>query len=353
MSLGTLERGAPSLFKQGPSALSQLAVYSALALFLMVADARFKLTEPVRQIVGTVLYPVQWLMLQPVRMASGGTEYFQALEQAQGESRDARQAMLSMAQRASLAEQLLVENTRLRDLLALREHIAVPSQAAQVVYDTPDPYTRRIVVDKGQTQGVQLGSPVLDELGVLGQVTRVLPFTSEVTLIIDREQAIPVLNPRTGVRSVAYGDPTPVRGGGIELRFMPANADVQEGDLLTTSGVDGVYPDGLPVARVTKVEHRADSAFSRIYCEPVARVLGARHVMLLTPLDMVQPEVAHAPPVTGASAKAMEKAAEKSAEKSAASASKASAKAGDKPAAKPAAPAPAPATATKPAEGAR
>ncbi len=112
---------------------------------------------------------------------------------------------------------------------------------------------------------------------------------SEVTLLIDREQTIPVLNVRTGARSVTYGDPLAAHGGGVELRFTPGNADVQEGDLLTTSGIDGVYPPGLPVARVVRVERRADSTFARIYCEPLAQVQGARHVMLLQPVKAELP----------------------------------------------------------------
>ena len=130
---------------------------------------------------------------------------------------------------------------------------------------------------------------MLDDAGVLGQVTRVHPFLSEVTLLVDRDQAIPVLNIRTGARGVAYGDPVASHGGGLELRFVSANADVQEGDVLTTSGLDGVYPSGLPVARVVRVERRADSAFARIYCTPTARVEGARHVMLITPTAGTDP----------------------------------------------------------------
>jgi rod shape-determining protein MreC len=125
---------------------------------------------------------------------------------------------------------------------------------------------------------------VIDESGVLGQVTRVHPLISEVTLVTDREQAIPVLNTRTGARSVAYGDPSS-HGGALELRFMAGNADVQPGDMLSTSGVDGVYPPGLPVAKVTTVERRADSGFARISCKPEALVEGARHVMVLAPLS--------------------------------------------------------------------
>ena len=285
MPLGTLERSAPPFFKQGPSALSRLAIYSALALFLMVADVRFKLTDPVRRAVGTVLYPVQWLMLQPVEFASHGAGYFQALKTAQEEVDAARKKMTLMGQRANQADQLALENTRLRELLALRERLTTPAQAAEVIYDTADTYTRRVVIDRGQVGGVELGSPVMDEAGVLGQVTRVFPLVSEVTLLVDRDQAIPVLNVRTGARGVAYGDPVAEHGGGgMELRFMPANADVREDDLLTTSGVDGLYPSGLPVARVVRVERRADSAFARIYCMPLAQVQGARHVVVLKPL---------------------------------------------------------------------
>lgn len=289
MPLGTLDRTAPTLFKHGPSPLSRLTLYSALALFLMVADARFHVAEPLRKAVATVLYPLQWLMLQPVELAGKGAQYFQSLQAAQQAADEAGRKMAQMSVRAGEADQLLRENAELRRLLALRDRLDTPAQAAQVLYDTADPYTRRIMVDRGQLAGVEPGSPVVDAAGVLGQVTRVYPMLSEVTLLIDRDQAIPVLNLRTGARSVAYGDPLAGPGGGMELRFTPANADVQEGDLLTTSGVDGLYPAGLPVARVLRVERRADSAFARIYCAPLAQVHGARHVMVLKPLAADMP----------------------------------------------------------------
>ena len=148
----------------------------------------------------------------------------------------------------------------------------------------------------------------MDEAGVLGQVTRVQPFSSEVTLLSDRAQTIPVMVARTGARSVAYGDASNLRPDGMELRFMPNDADVQEGDELVTSGVDGVYMAGLPVARVVRVERRAQSPFMRIYCEPVARLEGARHVLVLTPLQVLKAQ--HAPdaqPVETAESEALER----------------------------------------------
>ncbi|MES2362949.1 MAG: rod shape-determining protein MreC [Pseudomonadota bacterium] len=283
MPLGTLDRSPPPIFKQGPSALSKLMFFSALSLFLMVADTRFGVTRPVRAALATALYPVQWLALQPVRAVQGGGEYFTSLSQANANSEEARKKLALQSLRAGQVEQLSQENSRLRKLLGLREQLATPVMAAEVLYDAADPYTRKVIIDKGMAQGVEPGSPVLDESGVLGQVTRVHPLVSEVTLVIDRDLAIPVLNVRTGARSVAYGDPS-TPDGGLELRFMGSNSDVQQGDLLTTSGVDGVYPPGLPVAKISRIERRAESAFSKIYCAPQALVTGARHVMVVKPV---------------------------------------------------------------------
>ena len=283
MPLGTLDRSPPPFFKQGPSTLSKLLFFSALSLFLMVADTRFKIIQPLRAALATALYPVQWLALQPVRAVQGSSNYFTSLSQANASSEEARKKLALQSLRAGQVEQLLQENNRLRKLLGLREQLATSVMAAEVLYDAADPYTRKVIIDKGMTQGLEIGSPVLDELGVLGQVTRVHPLVSEVTLVIDRELAIPVLNVRTGARSVAYGDPS-ASGSGLELRFMGSNSDVQPGDLLTTSGVDGVYPAGLPVAKISRIERRAESAFAKIYCTPQALVTGPRHVMVVKPV---------------------------------------------------------------------
>lgn len=282
MPLGTLDRDPPPFFRQGPSALSKLAVFSALAIFLMVADARFKIMQPLRVVLATVLYPVQWLALQPVQLAQGGSEYFSTLHSAQASRDEAIRKLGLQSQRANQVEQLTLENERLRQLLSLRERLHSQAMAAQVLYDAADPYTRKVIIDKGLADKVGLGSPVLDEHGVLGQVTRVYPLVSEVTLISDRDHATPVLNARTSARGVVFGDVS-THADAMELRFMAANADVAEGDLLTTSGVDGVYPPGLPVARIEKIERRADAAFARISCVPLALVGGASHVMVLEP----------------------------------------------------------------------
>jgi rod shape-determining protein MreC len=280
--LGTLDRTPPAFFKQGPSAISKLLFFSALSLLLMVADVRFHVTQPLRAALSVALYPVQWLAMRPQAFAQFSGEYLESLQDAQADAKDVRQKLLLQSQRAAQVEQLTLENQQLRALLNLQERLNTVGFVAEVLYDAADPYTRKLIINKGMTNGVKPSAPVMDEHGILGQVTRVLPLVSEVTLVTDREHSIPVLNTRTGARGVAYGE----SGGAplLELRFMATNADIEVGDQLTTSGVDGVYPPGVPVGIVTKVERRAETAFARILCEPVGRVQGARHVMVIDPL---------------------------------------------------------------------
>ncbi len=283
MPLGTLDSSPPAFFKQGPSAVSKLLFFSALSVLLMVADARFGVTQPLRATLSVALYPVQWLAMRPQALAEYSGDYMQARDVAQASERDARQQLLVQARRSGQVEQLALENKQLRELLALSKRLETKGQAAEVLYDAADPYTRKLIINKGMTDGIKASSPVMDEHGILGQVTHVLPLVSEVTLVTDREHSIPVLNTRTGARGVAYGE----SGGAplLELRFMATNADIEVGDMLSTSGVDGIYPPGVLVGKVTKVERRAETAFARILCEPVGRVQGARHVMVLEPLS--------------------------------------------------------------------
>jgi len=288
MALGTLDRTPPPFFRQGPSSLTKLSFCSALAVFLMVADARFSITQPIRATVATMLYPLQRGLLVPVEAIAGGREYVGGLTRAVASEQAARSELARQAERAQRADQLAEENARLRALLDLRPLLQVRSQAAEVLYEAADPYSRKVIIDRGVTHNVALGSPVINEAGVLGQVTRVYLQSSEVTLLTDRDAAIPVLNSRTQVRSAAFGG---AAGGSglLEMRFMAGNADVQAGDLLTTSGVDGVYPPGLKVAKVAKVDRKIDSGFARIVLAPAAASDGVRYVLVLEPTGARMP----------------------------------------------------------------
>lgn len=292
MPLGTLDRTPPPFFRQGLSARSKLVFFSALAVFLMVADSRLALVEPLRTALAVVLLPVQRTLAVPVELLTGGTDYLRGLAAAREGERTAREQLAATALRATAAEQLARENAQLRALLDLRPALAVRAQAAEVLYEGADPFSRKVFVDRGSNHGVRPGAPVVNEAGVLGQVTRTFPLSSEVTLLADKDAAIPVLNLRTQQRSAAFGG----REGGMELRFLPANADVQVGDLLHTSGLDGVYPSGLPVGTVERVERRAEAGFARVAVRLAAQADGVRHVLVLEPM------AAQLPPTVAAAA---------------------------------------------------
>jgi rod shape-determining protein MreC len=287
MPLATLDRSPPPFFKQGPSAFTRLVFFSALAVFLMVADGRWKVTQPLRAVVATALHPVEEVLLAPSRWWEGLTHYFSGMDEARQMQTRAQRLLTAQSERVMRMSQLESENARLRALLELRPRIEVGTRAAEVLYDAPDPFTRKVVIDQGSSQGVLPGAPVIDESGVLGQVTRVYPLTAEVTLVTDKDAAVPVVNVRTQQRGVAYGTP---QARGMELRFMAGNADVQAGDVLQTSGLDGVYPAGLLVAKVLRVDRRADSAFARISLDTLAHPDSARHVLLLDPVSSRLPE---------------------------------------------------------------
>ncbi len=279
MALASLDRSPPPFFRVGFSPLTKLIFFSALSLLLLFGDKQLQFTKPLRAGLSTLILPVQWLVLQPGEALSATGNYFQSLEQAQKNLKAAELKVLEQSVRSQQVEQLQIENQSLRQLMGLQATLSVASQAAEVLFDVPDPYNQRIVLNRGQLKNVALGSPVIDAGGVVGQVTRVYPLTSEVTLLTDKDQSIPVLNSRTGARNITSGD---VLAGlpMIELKFVPASADVKEGDLLTTSGIDGVYPAGLQVARISKIERRVDISFARIHARPLAELKG-RHVLIL------------------------------------------------------------------------
>jgi rod shape-determining protein MreC len=285
MALDSIDRSPPPFFRVGFAPLTKLIFFSLLSILLMVADKKIQFTQPIRAVLSTAILPIQWVVLQPGRALSSVGEYFQSLDQAQSDLAAAKIKALQQTIRAQQVEQLQVENQSLRQLLDLQTQAIKKSQIAEVLFDVADPYNQRIVIDKGSLKEVALGSPVVDVGGVVGQVTRVFPLTSEVTLLTDHDQSIPVLNSRTGARNVAYGD---VLNGlpKIELRFVPASADVKEGDLLTTSGIDGVYPAGLQVARISHIERRVDISFARIHATPLAEMKG-RHVLVIHPASQI------------------------------------------------------------------
>ena len=273
-----MEYSPPPLFKQGAPARVKVTVFALLSIALLVVDARLHALSAVRQVAATVLYPFQMAALAPRDALANMGTYFSSISALQKEVRELKSQQVAMAQAMQQAQLQMAENAQLRRLMDAREHLPVHSMMSEILYDARDPSTRRVVLDRGTRNGVKLGLPVIDNAGVVGQVTRVFPFTSEVTLLTDKEQAIPVQVLRNGLRSVAYG-----RGqsGLLDLRFVAPNADIQVGDVLVTSGLDGIYPAGLAVAKVIQVESVAQGAFGRVVCQPLAGIDRHRQLLIV------------------------------------------------------------------------
>jgi rod shape-determining protein MreC len=287
--LATLDHTPPPIFRQGYSALTKLVFFSALSLFLMAADNRLSLIAPLRAAIANALNPAQRALLVPVAAAKDSTEYLKGLRDAKLGEEAAKAALATQTLKAADAERLHTENQRLRALLGLKPSLTVKHQAAEVLYEANDPFSRKLFIDQGSVQGVVAGSPVITEQGVVGQVTRVYRISAEVTLLIDRNAAVPVINTRTQQRMAAQG------GGDaqapMELRFVSSAADVQVGDTLHTSGLDGVYPPGLAVARVTAVERNGgNGGFTRVVLAPSAPLDTLKHVLVLEPLTVQMPQ---------------------------------------------------------------
>jgi rod shape-determining protein MreC len=274
---------APPFFKRGPAPLALLCFYAALSLALIIIDARFQTLELLRSGILLLTYPVQRLALAPTTLYENARSYFSSLSRLQADNARLRRIQLENAARLLHIQQLEVENDRLRRLLDMKSLKGASARVARILYSARDPFSRKLIVDKGGMDGISRGQAVADENGVVGQVTRVFPHLSEVTLITDKNHAIPVQVLRNGLRSILFG----IGNGQLELRFMQVNADIQNGDHLVASGLGGAFPPGLPVARVVRIEHDASDAFARVYCLPLAGIENFTELLILDPIDPV------------------------------------------------------------------
>ncbi|MBS1227132.1 MAG: rod shape-determining protein MreC [Proteobacteria bacterium] len=286
-----MEHQPPPFFKRGPAPLAQLSFYAALSLALIFIDSRFQTLELLRQGMSLFTHPLQQAAHAPADYLQNAGSYFSSISHFQDENSRLKRAQLNGAETLLRTRQLEAENERLRKLLDVKGRQQANGRVAQILYAARDPFSRRVIVDKGQQDKIVAGQPVVDDAGVVGQVTRVFPFVSEITLITDKDQAVPVQIVRNGLRSVVFG----LGNGQLELRFMPANADVQKGDLLVTSGLDGIFLPGFPVAKVVQIERDTSYSFARIYCVPLAGVENFGEVMVLDPREpiVLPPQLTH------------------------------------------------------------
>ena len=274
-----MDHTPPPFFKRGPAPLVRLFFFASLSLALLVVDARFRYVDGLRTWLALAAYPLQRAATWPIDIAVSVGGYFSTQANLIEENERLRAQALANMQDAQRYHALQAETAELRRIIGAIDKLEVQSTPAEVLYLSRDPYAHKLFIDRGSVQGVRPGSPVADDTGVIGQVTRVHPLLSEVTLLSNPDQAIPVQVVRNGLRAVAFGGGA---SGMLELRYMPANAEVQNGDRLVTSGIDGTYPAGLAVASVVRVERDAEHSFARVVCKPAAGIERGRYVLILT-----------------------------------------------------------------------
>ena len=270
-------REPPPFFHRGPSPLARLTFFTLAAIALMIADHRFQALDRVRLTLSVLAHPLQQAAAMPVQALGRLSEYFTLQERLVRENEELRAKVLDNAAAAQELRLMRIEQDKLRSLAAARSRYE-GGILGEVLYTARNPFTRKLVVDKGAMEGVVAGMPVIDGTGVVGQVTTVGTFAAEVTLVTEKDQSVPVMLVRNGLRAVAVGSG---KDGSIDVPFMPVSADVQVGDVFVTSGIDQTYPPGLVVAQVTNVEKNPARVFARIAARPAAGVENYRYVMLL------------------------------------------------------------------------
>jgi rod shape-determining protein MreC len=284
----------PPFFNRGPAPLVRLLFFVAASITLMVADLRFHTLEWTRLTATNLVWPIQRAAWLPIQAADNIRHYFIRQSDLQAETESLQQERMKAARLLLRQRHLEDENQRLRVLLDMKMRQSTNGQIAEIIYAARDPFSRHVIIDKGLQQGIQAGQVIVDEHGVIGQVIRSFARTAELSLLTDKRQAIPVQVQRNGLRSVLFG----AGNGRMELRFLSADTDVQVGDILVTSGLDGIYLAGLPVAKVTKIDHDNTYIFARITCDPVAGiehhglvlVLDSRKPLVLPPIEELSPE---------------------------------------------------------------
>jgi rod shape-determining protein MreC len=273
-----ISREPPAFFHRGPSPLARLTFFTLAAIALMIADHRFHALEALRLSLSVLAHPIQQVASFPADSLGRIAEYFASQERLLRENRELKVRVLEQSAAAQEAHLLKAEQEHLLGLAPGKSRYVESGTIAEVLYSARNPFTRKIVIDKGLTHAVQPGMPVIDGSGVVGQVTNVGTFTSEVTLVTEKDQSVPVMLVRNGLRAVAVGSG---KDGSIDIPFMPVAADIQNGDTFVTSGIDGTYPPGLVVATVASVEKNAAYVFAKVVARPAAGVDNHRYVMVL------------------------------------------------------------------------
>jgi len=268
-------------FNRGPSPAVRLVFFVVLSLLLLFIDARYRYLESTRSALSVLVSPIQRLATLPGMLWQQAGDFFTTQRSLVDDNKSLHQRHEYDAAQLSQLQALQHENQQLRNLLVLPQRDEFTAQSAEIVYAERDVFKRRVLIDKGANANVQVGQVVMDDTGIVGQITRVYPWLAEVTLITEKDHVVPVQVLRNGLRTIVFGAGDTSQ---LSLRYMPISSDIQNGDLLVTSGIDGIYPPGIPVAKVVKIERDAAYPFARVTCLPVAGVDRHRHLLILSGL---------------------------------------------------------------------
>ncbi|WP_115147463.1 rod shape-determining protein MreC [Pseudomonas jessenii] len=266
------------LFAKGPSLGVRLLVLAVLSVALMVVDARFDLLKPARKQASLVLMDAYWITDLPGRLWDGIASQFGSRTELVAENEKLKTENLLYQGRMQKLAALTEQNVRLRELLNSSALVNEKVEVAELIGMDPNPFTHRIIINKGERDGVVLGQPVLDARGLMGQVVELMPYTSRVLLLTDTTHSIPVQVNRNGLRAIASGTGNPER---LELRHVADTADIKEGDLLVSSGLGQRFPAGYPVATVKEVIHDSGQPFAIVRAVPTAALNRSRYLLLV------------------------------------------------------------------------
>jgi len=253
-----------------------LLVFFSLAL--MTADHRMQYLDSVRAVISVFVYPVQYLVSFPSSATSWLGDNMKSREALIEENEKLMSKNLFLNVQMQKYVSLEIENMRLRRLLDASERLTDKVLTAELLAVDLDPFSHKVLINKGLRHHIFRGQPILDSEGVYGQVVDVMPITSSVMLLTDPGHALPVNVNRNGLRTIAQGTGLTTK---LKLLHIPNNADIKEGDLLVTSGLGGVFPAGYPVARVTVFKPVSGQAFATVEAVPLAKLNQSREVLLV------------------------------------------------------------------------
>ena len=273
------------LFNKGPSLLSKLLLLTLISIVFMGIDFRFHYLKNIRQATNVFTKPFHAVLNLPSDIYNFTTQYFSNQSHLIQENEVLKTNIDSLKADLQRLDFIDQENNQLKNLLEVKNTRKFKTEAVNIIYSRFDPFSQKIIIDGGQNRNFQAGQPVIDALGLVGQISNVYPETSEVTLVIDKKMSVPIQIQRNGLRAITNGNG---QNETISLSYLPNSVDVIKGDILKTSGIDSIYPEGIAVAEVIEILNNPKLPFAKIICKPISAIRSHSHVLIVTPVNKIE-----------------------------------------------------------------